>query len=162
MARLTNINSNTIASVSLTGVTSSGTSTASPFIGILVTNGLANTNSNTIGSQGATGSLTFSTTTTTATEVYGIFNFSVDDWTANSNNVGGISVTNLGARGTFVLFGMRANTSDREGVQRHGEQRRRHGGELDPADRDGSGLAGHRNARRRNAISTWTSNTSAT
>lgn len=47
---LNNISSNTIASVSLTGVTSSGTGTSSPFTAILVTNGLANTNSNTIGS----------------------------------------------------------------------------------------------------------------
>jgi uncharacterized repeat protein (TIGR01451 family) len=108
---LSNISSNTVAAVSMTGVTSSGTSTASPLTGILVVNGLANTNSNTVGSQAATGSLNLSTTTTTGTEVYGIFNFSVDDWTANSNNVGGISVTNLGASGTFLIYGMRANTS---------------------------------------------------
>jgi len=108
---VSNINNNTVASVSMTGVTSSGTSTSSPFVGILVTNGLANTNSNLIGSQSATGALNFSTTTTTGTDIYGIFNFSVDDWTANSNNVGGISVTNAGASGTFLLFGMRANTS---------------------------------------------------
>jgi len=108
---VSNINSNTVAAVSLTGVTSSGTSTSSPMTGILVVNGLANTNSNIIGSQSATGSLTFSTTTTTATDTYGIFNFSLDDWTANSNNIGGISVTNLGASGTFLVFGLRANTS---------------------------------------------------
>ncbi|HXU46805.1 MAG TPA: hypothetical protein VN783_14855, partial [Thermoanaerobaculia bacterium] len=108
---LSNISSNTVAAVSMTGVTSSGTSTSTPFTGILVINGLANTNSNIIGSQAATGSLNLSTTTTTSTEIYGIFNFSVDDWTANTNNVGGISVTNLGASGTFIIYGMRANTS---------------------------------------------------
>lgn len=108
---VTNINSNTIAAVSMTGVTSSGTSTSSPFLGILVSNGLVNTNSNSIGSQSATGSLAFSTTTTTATDAYGIYNFSVDDWTATGNSVGGVSVTNLGASGTFVVYGMRANTS---------------------------------------------------
>jgi hypothetical protein len=108
---LSSISTNTVAAVSLTGVTSSGTSTSTPFTGIIVVNGLANTNSNVIGSQAATGSLTFSTTTTTSTDVYGIFNFSVDDWTANSNNVGGISVTNLGASGTFIIYAMRANTS---------------------------------------------------
>ena len=108
---VSNINTNTVASVSLTGVTSSGTSTSSPFVGMLVTNGLANTNSNTIGSQSATGSLTFSTTTTTTTEIMGIFNFSFDDWTANSNTVGGISVTNAAASGTFITFGLRANTT---------------------------------------------------
>lgn len=108
---VSNINSNTIASVSMTGVTSSGTGTSSPFMGILVTNGSANTSSNTIGSQVATGSLTYSTTTTSSTDAYGVYNFSFDDWTANANNIGGISVTNLGASGTFLLYGLRANTS---------------------------------------------------
>ncbi|MFN8305987.1 MAG: hypothetical protein U0T79_04365 [Ferruginibacter sp.] len=110
LGTVSNINNNTVASVSLTGVTSSGTSTSTPFIGILVTNGVANTNNNSIGSQSATGSLTFSTNTTTATDVMGIYNFSTDVWTATGNNIGGISVTNAGASGTFVLYGMRANT----------------------------------------------------
>ena len=106
-----NINNNTIASVSLTGVTSSGTSTSCPFLGILVSNGLAITNSNTIGSLSSTGSLTFSTTTTSSTDAMGIYNFSLDDWTANNNSVGSISVTNAGASGTFIIYGLRANTS---------------------------------------------------
>ncbi len=108
---VSNISSNTIASVSMTGVTSSGTGTSSPFMAILVTNGTANTNSNAIGSQSATGSLVFSTNTTTATDVYGIYNFSFDNWTATSNTLGGLSVTNAGASGTFVIYGLRANTS---------------------------------------------------
>lgn len=107
---LSTIHNNTIASVSLTGVTSNGTSTSAPLVGILVLSGLANTNSNTIGSQSIAGSLVFSTTTTSATDVYGIYNFSSDDWTADNNTVGGISVTNAGASGTFLLYGMRANT----------------------------------------------------
>lgn len=108
---ISNVNNNTIASVSMTGVTSSGTSTSSPFLGILISNGLANTNNNIIGSQNSTGSLVFSTTTTTATDVIGIYNFSVDDWQANNNSIGGINVTNAGASGTLVIYGMRANTS---------------------------------------------------
>jgi hypothetical protein len=104
---VSDISSNIVASVSLTGVTSSGTTTNSPFAAILVSNGLANTNNNTIGSQSATGSLVYSTTTTATTDIYGLFNFSVDDWTSNNNNIGGISVTNLGASGTFILFGFR-------------------------------------------------------
>ncbi|MBK8283966.1 MAG: choice-of-anchor D domain-containing protein [Ahniella sp.] len=67
-------------------------------------------NGNTIGSQGAAGSLTFSTTTTTATDVYGIHNFTSNAWTSNNNTVGGISATNLGASGTIQLIGMRAFT----------------------------------------------------
>jgi trimeric autotransporter adhesin len=108
---VSNINNNTVASVSLTGVTSSGIGTGSPMTGILVTNGLANTNGNTIGSQTATGSLVLSMNSTTSTETYGIYNFSVDDWTANMNNIGGISTTNLAASGTQIIYGLRANTS---------------------------------------------------
>lgn len=105
-----NVSNNTVAAVSMTGVTSSGTSTGSPFTGILFQEGNGITNGNTIGSQSAAGSLTYSTTTTSSTDVYGIYNFSSNAWTANSNNIGGISVTNLGASGTFLLYGMRAFT----------------------------------------------------
>jgi hypothetical protein len=108
---VSNINNNTIASVSLTGVTSNGTGTSSPFTAILINSGLANTNNNTIGSQSATGSLVFSTNTTASTDVNGIYNFSLDDWTSNSNSIGGISVTNAAASGTFIIYGLRANTS---------------------------------------------------
>ena len=110
LGTVSNINTNTIAAVSLTGVTSSGTSTSSPFIGILVANGLANTNSNIIGSQTVTGSLVFSTNSTTGTDVIGIYNFSLDNWTSNSNQIGGISVTNAAASGTYAVYGMRVNT----------------------------------------------------
>lgn len=107
---LSDISNNTIASVSLTGVTSNGTSTSSPFLGILVTNGVANTNNNTIGSQSATGSLTFSTNSTATTDVHGIYNFSLNNWTATGNNIGGIAVTNAAASGTYIIYGLRANT----------------------------------------------------
>nr|HMT09840.1 hypothetical protein [Pyrinomonadaceae bacterium] len=105
-----NVNNNTVAAVSMTGVTGSGTSTSTPFAGILFQEGNGITNGNTIGSQSATGSLTFSTTTTSNTDVYGIYNFSSNAWTSNNNNIGGISVTNLGASGTFLLYSIRAFT----------------------------------------------------
>ncbi len=107
---VSNINSNTIAAVSLTGVTSSGTTTGSPFAAIMIVNGLVNTNSNTIGSQSATGSLVYSTNTTSNNDVYGVYNFSTDNWTANSNNIGGISFTNAGASGSHIFNALRANT----------------------------------------------------
>ncbi|MFC4263740.1 T9SS type A sorting domain-containing protein [Ferruginibacter yonginensis] len=107
----TNINNNTIASISLTGVTSSGTGSSSPFLGILVSNGVANTNNNTIGSQSTNSSLVFSTNTTAATDVIGIYNFSVDIANMVSNNIGAISVTNAAASGTFIIYGIRINTS---------------------------------------------------
>ena len=106
---VSNISSNTIASISLTGVTSSGTGTASPFIAVLVTTGVANTNSNVIGSQGTTGSITYSTTTATATEIYALYNFSSNSWTANSNSIGGIIGSNAGAA-NLGIQGLRADT----------------------------------------------------
>src|SRR4029079_19329744 len=60
----TNVNNNTVAAVSMTGVTGSGTTTASPFTAILLQEGNLISNGNTVGSQTATGSLVFSTTTT--------------------------------------------------------------------------------------------------
>jgi len=106
----TNVNNNTVAAVSMTGVTGSGTTSASPFTAILFQEGNGISNGNTIGSQTATGSLVFSTTTTGATDIYGIHNFSSNAWTSNNNSVGGISATNLGASGTILLVGMRCFT----------------------------------------------------
>ncbi|AWA29764.1 hypothetical protein HYN48_06555 [Flavobacterium magnum] len=106
----TTISNNTVAAVSMTGVTSSGSGTSSPFMGIFFQEGNGLTNGNTIGSQSATGSLVFSTTTTGATDAYGIFNFTSNTWTSSNNNIGGISVTNLGASGTFIVYGIRAFT----------------------------------------------------
>jgi trimeric autotransporter adhesin len=110
LGTVSNINNNTVASVSLTGVTSSGTTTATPFVGILVSAGVANASNNTIGSQTATGSLTVSTNTITATDVYGMFNFGSDAWTTTNNNIGGITANNAGATGAFVVYGMRCWT----------------------------------------------------
>jgi hypothetical protein len=109
-ATVSNVNSNTIASVSMTGVTSAGTTTSSPFAGIIVANGLINTNSNIIGSQSSTGSLVFTTNTTFGTDIYGLLNFGSDNWTANSNQIGGLSITNSGATGNTIVYGMRGWT----------------------------------------------------
>ena len=104
------ISSNTIASVSLTGVSSSGNSNTSfPFAAIYISNGVATTNSNTIGSQSATGSITFSSSSTSSSDVYGIYNYSSDNWTANSNNIGGITATNTSTGGANI-YGIRSNT----------------------------------------------------
>ncbi|HAO47324.1 MAG TPA: hypothetical protein DCQ97_10385, partial [Chitinophagaceae bacterium] len=106
---VSNINNNTIASVSMTGVTSSGTSSSTTFMGIYVSNGVTIINSNTIGSQSATGSLVFSTTSASAADVNGMFNFGSDSWTTNSNTVGGITASNLGT-GASNIYGLRCNT----------------------------------------------------
>ncbi|MFN8547356.1 MAG: FlgD immunoglobulin-like domain containing protein [Candidatus Eisenbacteria bacterium] len=109
LGTVSNINSNTVASISVTGVTSSGTSSSAPFMGIYIANGLANANTNTIGSQSATGSLVFSTTSASAADVNGIFNFSVDSWTASNNLIGGITSSNAGT-GAANAYGLRYNT----------------------------------------------------
>ncbi|MBC7588466.1 MAG: cadherin-like beta sandwich domain-containing protein, partial [Chitinophagaceae bacterium] len=102
------ISSNTIAAISLTGVTSTGTNSGSPFSGIVVNSGVVTSSNNIIGSQSASGSLVFSTNNSSNTEVYGMLNSSADDWTSNSNTIGGISATNAGS-GTTFIYGMRAN-----------------------------------------------------
>ncbi|MBS1552773.1 MAG: T9SS type A sorting domain-containing protein [Bacteroidetes bacterium] len=159
LGTVSNINSNTIASVSLTGVTSSGTgATATPFSGIIINNGLVNSNSNIIGSQSATGSLTFSTTTTVASDLYGIYNFSLDNWTANGNNIGGISITNLGASGTFIFYGLRANTGT--SVTFSGTSNNIGGTIANSIQLTSTGASSQViGMLTSNAISTWTSNT---
>jgi trimeric autotransporter adhesin len=104
------ISNNTIVAVSLTGVSSSGTFSGSPFTGIFITNGVVISNSNTIGSQSTTGSLTYSTNSTDASDVIGIFNFSPNDWTANSNTIGGITAANT-STGAASVFGLSVSSS---------------------------------------------------
>ncbi len=104
------ISNNTIASISLTGVTSSGTGNSPPFACILATGGPINVDSNTIGSQSTTGSLTFSTNNTLSNiEMYGIYNSSSDNWSARNNNIGGIIINNVEASQTFYFYCIRAN-----------------------------------------------------
>lgn len=101
------ISSNTITKVSLTGVSSSGTGDTTPFAGIVASTGKVVVNSNTIGSLAATGTLTFSTNTTSDTEVYGICMMTYEDYTSNGNQVGGISISNLASGSPrFGLRGM--------------------------------------------------------
>jgi len=104
----TNVSGNTVAGVSMTGVTASQTAQFSPFVALFLREGSIVSNGNNVGSETSTGSLTFSTTTTFATDVYGILNFTSNAWTSNDNTIGGISATNLAASGTFLLIGMRA------------------------------------------------------
>jgi len=93
------ISNNTVAGISLTGIASSGTTINSPFIAIMVVNGLAVTNNNIIGSQSATGSIIISTTTTLDTDIFGLYYSSLDNWAAAGNQVGGMSVTVTGISG---------------------------------------------------------------
>jgi trimeric autotransporter adhesin len=107
----TTVNSNTVAGISMTGVSSSGTGAASPFTAILLQEGNIVSSENTIGSWYATDLLVFSTTTAAATDVYGIFNSSSNEWNAGVNHVGSLSVTNLDASGTVRVIGLGSFTS---------------------------------------------------
>ena len=131
---VSNINNNTMAAVSLTGVTSAGTGSSAPRSpASIVTNGLATRTATPLAvSRGRFLDVLHIASDSALPTSIGILNFSVDDWTANSNSIGGISVTNLG-RGRGKHLRHPAHTSiDDTVTQRHLEQRRRHGGELDP------------------------------
>jgi len=110
LGTVSNINNNTIASISLTGVSSSGTSSSAPMIGIYVSNGVTNVNSNTIGSQGSTGSISYSSSSASTSDVDGLFNFGSDNWTTNSNNIGGITAANT-STGASNIYALRGNTT---------------------------------------------------
>ncbi len=99
------ITSNTIAKVSLTGVTSSGTGNATPFAGIVTGAGKISVNANMVGSMLA-GSLTFATTNPSDTEIYGICALAYEDFTSNANQVGGITASNSAVGQRFGLRGI--------------------------------------------------------
>ncbi|MCP5799021.1 hypothetical protein NL298_27510, partial [Klebsiella pneumoniae] len=77
---------NTIAGIAISGA-ASGTSSSAPFRGIYVSSGLTtigDVTGNTIGSQSATGSITYTSSSTGASDVIGIFNFGSSNWTTNN------------------------------------------------------------------------------
>ncbi len=106
---VSNISNNTIAAVSLTGVSSDGVSSESPFMGIYIAKGVVISNNNTIGSQSITGSLSYSTSSSFPSDVIGIFNSSSNAWTANNNTIGGITAANT-STGAANIFGLGVNT----------------------------------------------------
>lgn len=102
---VSNITNNTIVSVSLTGVNSSGTGPLAPLMGVYVRNGAANVSDNTIGSQSATGSITYSSSATFSSDVIGLTNSGYDEWTVNNNTVGGITASNT-STGAASVYGI--------------------------------------------------------
>jgi hypothetical protein len=101
---LSNINNNTITSISLTGVTSFGTGSANPFSLLYIEKGVVSANNNTFGSQTTLNSIVFSTNTTSSTEVYGVFNNSTSQISSLlNNNFGGIKANNAATTGNFIL-----------------------------------------------------------
>ncbi len=99
---------NTIAGIAVSGAMS-GTSSSGAFRGIYVSSGLANCNDNIIGSQTATGSITYTSSSTGASDVIGIFNFGSSAWITNNNTIGGITASNS-STGASNIYPLRCNT----------------------------------------------------
>ena len=103
-----NINNNTIAGIAISGAIS-GTSSTAAFRGIYVPSGLAICNGNTIGSLSATNSITYTSSSSSTSDIIGIFNFGSSNWVTNNNNVGGITAANS-STGASNVYGIRCNT----------------------------------------------------
>ena len=97
------ISGNTISAVSLTGITT----VSDPFIAIFIGWGAVTSNSNIIGSQSTTGSINVSTTSGSAGFIVGIYNAGTDNWTSNSNTIGGITANNS-STGNLQIYCLRA------------------------------------------------------
>ncbi|MFN8274462.1 MAG: GEVED domain-containing protein [Flavobacteriaceae bacterium] len=105
----TNVSSNTITALAMSGAVS-GTGSSGIFRGIYVSAGLTTVNSNTIGSQSATGAITFTSSSTSASDLMGIYNYGSSAWVTNNNTIGGITAANS-STGAVSIYGLRANTS---------------------------------------------------
>ena len=107
----TSIQGNTIKAIAVSGA-ASGTSTLAPFMGIYVASGLTTVGDitgNTIGDMSSTGSITYTSSSTSASDVIGMYNFGASNWTTNNNNIGGITVSNS-STGATNFYGLRCNT----------------------------------------------------
>jgi hypothetical protein len=98
---------------------SSGTGTGGPFRGIYVASGLAHVGAtsggasgtgNTIGSLGATGSITYTSSSTSASDLTGIYNYGSSNWIVMNNNIGGVTVSNS-STGAASFYAIRCYTS---------------------------------------------------
>lgn len=106
------IQGNTVTAINMSGLVS-GTSTSSPFIGIFVNSGVANignVSGNTIGSTTTPGAITFSSSSTSTSEVYGSYYFPSAVVNMSNNMVGGITASNS-STGSIAFYGLRAFTA---------------------------------------------------
>ncbi len=109
----TSIQGNTIKAIAISGSGSGTISTSTPFIGIFVSSGLTTVGDitgNIIGDMSLNGSITYTSNSTSASDINGIYNFGSSNWITNNNNVGGINVSNS-ASGSVNFYGLRCNTA---------------------------------------------------
>ncbi len=114
---VTNVQSNTIAGIAISG-SCNGAANNPPFAGIYISDGLVNIGGaagdltgNTIGSMTATDNITFTSNSTTSSNITGIYCQGTSNWITNNNNIGGITVSNTNT-GQILFTGIRGNTGN--------------------------------------------------
>lgn len=92
----TNVQGNIISDISISG-TMSGTKLLVPFAGIFIYSGnvqIGNVTGNTIGSMSATGNISYTSSSSSQSNICGIVNRGTGSMTANNNSIGGITTSN--------------------------------------------------------------------
>ncbi len=105
----TSVQGNTIAGIAVSGAIN-GSSTSIAFACINVAGGLVNigtVSGNTIGSMTDTSSITYTSSSSSASDVVGIFRTGTNNWVTNNNNIGGIKVSSTGT-GAANFYGLRS------------------------------------------------------
>ncbi len=111
----TSIQGNTITAISVSGpLSGEGYWDLPPFAGIYVGDdttlvNIGTVTGNIIGSKTASGAITFSSSSTTLSDVYGIFFFPLSNANINNNSVGGMTISNS-STGPIAFYGIRAFT----------------------------------------------------
>jgi hypothetical protein len=105
-----NIQNNTITNISVGG-SGYGQNTIAAFAAILmVAGGTATISNNIIGSTTTSGALSYSTDSTSPSDVYGIYLLPPANVTISNNTVAGITATNT-STGAILIYGIRAFTN---------------------------------------------------
>ncbi len=96
---------NKIKNISVSG-NRSGANSSTPFACIYINSGRITINNNIIGDMASTSSITYTSTSTSQSEIGGIYSYSPYSIITNNNKIGGITVTNS-STGASSFFGIR-------------------------------------------------------
>lgn len=111
-----NIQNNTITNINITGG-GSGTGTSAGFAAILMGyGGTATISGNTIGGTAANGIISYSSSSSSTSDVYGIYFSPSANVTILNNTIAGITATNS-STGAIVIYGIRAASSATNTIQ---------------------------------------------
>lgn len=112
-----NIQNNIITNINITGV-GSGTGTSAGFAAILMgSGGTATISGNTIGGTAANGIISYSSSSSSTSDVYGIYFSPSANVTILNNTIAGITATNSSTTGAIVIYGIRAASSATNTIQ---------------------------------------------